>query len=215
MRAALTNKHKIKLFVYLSVLTVSFVSSFIVLITVIRPIFVQRLQYYTHIAATEAINDAIADVFSKESDTQQFVSVDKNSDGIVTALFSNTVQMNKLRAKVASALEKNLKTTDIQYINIPIGSILGNEILAGIGPDVKIKIRPVGIADIDFCDDFESCGINQSRHTVYIVVSIDIAVIAPQLKTSNRVSAKIPVAQTVIVGNVPQYFGTELNPVLK
>lgn len=211
MRAAVANKYKIRLMFYLAVITVSLGASFVVFVTVVRPVFMQRLQYYTHMAATETINNAVSDVFSGENSFGELVTLERNSDGTVTALSANTAEMNRLRAAVAGALEENLKKTDARYINIPIGSILGNELLAGSGPDVKIKIRPIGLADIDFYDNFESCGINQSRHTIYIVVAIDIAVTAPQMKTSNRVSAKIPVSETVIVGNVPKYYGAGMN----
>ena len=59
----------------------------------------------------------------------------------------------------------------------------------------------------DFYDNFESCGINQSRHTVYLKASMDISIITTQATTTGSVSAKIPVSETVIVGNVPTYLG--------
>ena len=202
------NKYKIRLFLYLAVIAISLGASFIVFVTVIRPVFVQRLQYYGHKAATEAINNAVADVFSKNhAQYSDLVSLDKNSDGTVSALTTNTAQMNKLRSDIAKTLEEELNQIDTEYINIPLGSILGNELFAGIGPDVKIKIRPVGVADVDFYDNFESCGINQSRHTIYIVAAVDVSVITSSAKTSGKVSAKVPVAETVIVGTVPQYYG--------
>lgn len=210
MRRAVANKYKVRLFLYLSIIAISLGASFIVFITVIRPAFIQRLQYYGHKAATEAINNAVSAVFDSENNNfSELVLLDKDSSGSISALKTNTIEMNKIRACIADALDNELDKINTQYINIPIGSILGNELFAGMGPDVKIKIRPLGLVDVDFYDSFESCGINQSRHTIYIVAEVDVSVITQQAKTSSKVSARIPVSETVIVGNVPKYYGTE------
>lgn len=203
-----TNKYKIRLFFYLSIITVSLGVSFIFFITTIRPVFLRRLQFYGEKAATTIINKAISETFSSEKKYSDIVCLEKNNDGTVSALKTNTIEMNRLRSIIAKELEDELNKKDIQYINIPLGNLLGNELLAGIGPDIKIKIRPLGTLNIDFHDKFEDCGINQSRHTVFIIVTVDIMVIAPQLKTTNKISAKVPVSETVIVGNVPKYLGT-------
>lgn len=202
------NTYKLRLFLYLSVVTVSFVTSFTVFVKVIHPIFIERLKIYGHTAATESINRAVETVFSQgHTSYGDFVTLDKNSNGSVAALTSDTVKMNKMRAKLSSALERELKKLDSGYIKIPLGSVLGNDLLAGAGPDVKIKIRPQGTVSVDFYDDFEDAGINQSRHTIYIKATVKVAVIMPQARAVAEVSNKIPVAQTVIVGNVPKYFG--------
>jgi len=203
-----TGKRKMRLFVYLSIITVSFGVSFVVFLTVIRPIFLQRLEYYGQKTATEAINNAVSATFSENDNFSELVYLDKNSDGSVSALKTNTFEMNKLRMKISDKIIEELDKIDTQYIKIPIGSMMGNELLAGMGPDIKLKIRPLGLLEVEFYDNFEDCGINQSRHTIYIVASVDISVVTQQFTTKNRISAKIPVAETVIVGNVPKYLGT-------
>ena len=198
-----TNKYKIRLFFYLSIITVSLGVSFIFFITTIRPVFLKRLQFYGEKTASTTINNAIFNSFSaSDKEFSEMVSLEKNTDGTISALKTNTTEMNRLRAIIAKELEFELNNKDIQHINIPLGNLFGNELLAGMGPDIKIKIRPLGTLNIDFHDKFEDCGINQSRHTVFIIVTVDIMVIAPQLKTTNKISAKVPVSETVIVGNV-------------
>lgn len=204
-----TNKYKVRLLFYISIITVSLGISFIVFITTIRPVFLKRLQIYSEKTATSIINNAISETFlSKDKNFSEMISLEKNNDGTISALKSNTIEMNRLRSIIAKELEHELNNNDIQYINIPLGNLLGNELLAGMGPDIKIKIRPMGTLNVDFRDKFEDCGINQSKHTVFIVVSVDIMVIAPQIKTTNKIQVKVPVSETVIVGNVPKYYGT-------
>ncbi len=208
MRSAPINKYKIRLILYLSVITLSLGASFVVFVSVIRPVFIERLEYYGAKTATEAINNAIYEVFSEKQEFDEaLVELTKNSEGAVSALTTNTIKMNKLRAQISIALEKKLKDIDKEYIKIPLGSILGNDIFSGLGPDVKITIRPLGLAKVDFYDNFEACGINQSRHTVYIYATVDVGVITTSGKTSKQVSVKIPVSETVIVGDVPRYYG--------
>ena len=205
-----TNKYKIRLIFYLSIITVSLGASLVVFITVVRPVFMTRLQIYGQKAATKAINDAIFQIFTEDKKGfSEIVSLDKNSDGSISALTTDTIEMNILRAKISNELEKELNDIDFAYISIPAGSFLGNELMAGLGPDIKIKVRPLGIVEIDFYDNFEDCGINQTRHTVYITATADISVVTNHSRTSCEVSSKIPVCETVIVGEVPKYFGTD------
>ena len=164
-----TNKYKVRLLFYISIITVSLGISFIVFITTIRPVFLKRLQIYSEKTATSIINNAISETFlSKDKNFSEMISLEKNNDGTISALKSNTIEMNRLRSIIAKELEHELDNNDIQYINIPLGNLLGNELLAGMGPDIKIKIRPMGTLNVDFRDEFEDCGINQSKHTVFI-----------------------------------------------
>ena len=199
-------RQRIRVILYLAIITLSLGVSFVVFAVVVRPVFLKRVEYYAHKSATETINKSIEDVFSK-NDFDDLILLDKNSDGTVSALKSNTVEMNKLRSRVSKSLEENLSDYDEDLIKIPMGSLVGNELFSGVGPEIKIRIRPLGKLSIDFYDNFESCGINQSRHTVYLKASMDISIITTQATTTGSVSAKIPVSETVIVGNVPTYLG--------
>lgn len=199
-------RQRIRIILYLAIITLSLGVSFVVFAVVVRPVFLKRVEYYAHKSATETINKSIEDVFSK-NDFDDLILLDKNSDGTVSALKSNTVEMNKLRSRVSKSLSENLSDFDEALIKIPMGSLVGNELFSGVGPEIKIRIRPLGKLSIDFYDNFESCGINQSRHTVYLKASMDISIITTQATTTGSVSAKIPVSETVIVGNVPTYLG--------
>ena len=199
-------RQRIRVILYLAIITLSLGVSFVVFAVVVRPVFLKRVEYYAHKSATETINKSIEDVFSK-NDFDDLILLDKNSDGTVSALKSNTVEMNKLRSRVSKSLAENLSDFDEALIKIPMGSLVGNELFSGVGPEIKIRIRPLGKLSIDFYDNFESCGINQSRHTVYLKASMDISIITTQATTTGSVSAKIPVSETVIVGNVPTYLG--------
>lgn len=199
-------RQRIRIILYLAIITLSLGVSFVVFAVVVRPVFLKRVEYYAHKSATETINKSIEDVFSK-NDFDDLILLDKNSDGTVSALKSNTVEMNKLRSRVSKSLAENLSDFDEALIKIPMGSLVGNELFSGVGPEIKIRIRPLGKLSIDFYDNFESCGINQSRHTVYLKASMDISIITTQATTTGSVSAKIPVSETVIVGNVPTYLG--------
>ncbi len=199
-------RFRIRIVIYLAIIALSLGASFIVFLAAVRPVFIKRVEYFAYKSATEAINSSIEDVFSK-SDFDDLILLDKNSDGTVSALKSNTIEMNKLRASVSKSLEENLYCYNVDSISIPMGSLVGNELFSGVGPEIKIKIKPLGKLSIDFYDNFEACGINQSRHTVYLKASMDISIITTQATTTGSVSAKIPVSETVIVGNVPKYLG--------
>ena len=105
------NKYKIRLFFYMSIITVSLGLSFVIFITTIRPVFLKRLQFYGEKTATTTINNAISKTFSSSGkEFSEMVYLEKNNDGTVSALKTNTVEMNRLRSDIAKELENELNS---------------------------------------------------------------------------------------------------------
>ena len=59
---------------------------------------------------------------------------------------------------------------------------------------------------VDYATEFESTGINQTRHRIYIIVTTDIKLIVPLVSEEIRVTTNIPIAETIIIGDVPEQF---------
>ena len=96
-------------------------------------------------------------------------------------------------------------------LSIPIGTLTGSSLLAGRGPTVKVKMQSVGSTTASFRNTFSSAGINQTRHQILLDVTVSVSILLPGFRTSTKVSNEISVAETVIVGSVPEnytYFST-------
>jgi sporulation protein YunB len=92
------------------------------------------------------------------------------------------------------------------FIRIPIGNFTGNELLAGRGPKIEVKIVPVGSVSTDYKTEFISTGINQKRHRIYLEIKSKMTIVAPFTNKTVEVINNVNVAETVLIGNVPDTF---------
>lgn len=155
-----------------------------------------------------AVNDAVD---SGRIDYEQLVDFDKDADGHVTALRSNMAAFNRLQASIADDILQRMAEVSSTDLAIPIGTLTGSPLLAGRGPCLRVRMQSVGTATARFDDQFSSAGINQTRHRIILDVDVHVSILLPGLTTYTKVSNEISVAETVIVGGVPEtytYFST-------
>jgi sporulation protein YunB len=94
----------------------------------------------------------------------------------------------------------------IQGIDIPIGSFTGMPILMGRGPEIKIKLLPVASIQSHFLSEFESVGINQVKHRIYINVETTVNLVLPVANRKITTSSMVLVCESVIIGDVPAVY---------
>ncbi len=87
------------------------------------------------------------------------------------------------------------------------GNFTGNSLLLGYGPNIKLKVIPIGTVSTEFKTEFISAGINQTRHRVYLGVICTMYVIAPLISSEIVVNNSVTVAETVLIGEVPEFYG--------
>ena len=155
-----------------------------------------------------AINDAVD---SGRIDYGRLVSFDKDANGHVTALKSNMAEFNRLQASISDDILQRMADVSTTDLSIPVGTLTGSPLLAGRGPCLHVRMQSVGTATARFDNQFSSAGINQTRHRILLDVDVHVSILLPGLTTYTKVSNEISVAETVIVGGVPDtytYFST-------
>lgn len=155
-----------------------------------------------------AVNEAVAD---GEIDYQNFVIFDKDDTGHITALRSNVAEVNRMQGRIADEILARLAEVSTSELEIPLGTLTGSALLAGRGPNLHVRMQAVGSASATFRNQFTAAGINQTRHQIFLDVDVYMSILLPGMKTSTKVSNEIAVAETVIVGGVPDtytYFST-------
>lgn len=155
-----------------------------------------------------AVNDAVE---SGRIDYEQLVDFDKDAEGHVTALRSNMAAFNRLQSSIADDILQRMAEVSSTDLAIPIGTLTGSPLLAGRGPCLRVRMQSVGTATARFDNQFSSAGINQTRHRIILDVDVHVSILLPGLTTYTKVSNEISVAETVIVGGVPEtytYFST-------
>ena len=112
--------------------------------------------------------------------------------------------MNSIAAEVALEVQEQLKQISKGKIKVPLSNAFDTQIITL--PSINVQIVPQGSVAVDFATEFESSGINQTRHRIYIIVVTDIKMIVPLVSENLRITTNIPIAETIIVGDVPEQY---------
>lgn len=173
----------------------------------IRPLVVQMGTSRVSNLATRAINNAVNDeVASGNIDYDKLIGLEKDVDGKVTALKTNMVEVNRLKAEITNKVIDYIESSDTTEISIPIGNVVSSNLFSGRGPKIQIKIVAVSSASASFENVFTSAGINQTRHQIILNVTVRISILLAGYSTSTTVESSISVAETVIIGTVPESY---------
>ena len=157
--------------------------------------------------ATKAVNDAVSEEIIRSGvEYLDLITLEKDSSGRVTALHTDVVGVNALKARIITVVIEKLNRLDTSQIGIPLGNLTGVNMLGGVGPVVSIRVVPLGSASADFGSVFSTAGINQTRHQIMMTVHADITILLPRDSISTSVETEVQVAETVIVGSVPEAY---------
>ncbi|MFW5998182.1 MAG: sporulation protein YunB [Bacillota bacterium] len=165
------------------------------------------------IAETQAIrraNKNINQVIEKEVDGidyEQLISYKTNNKGDIVLMQPDVRKINQISSKISLGIHNHWEEIDNIDIKVPVLKIIGFDILAGMGPNMTIKVIPVGFNNPPTMNDsFEEAGINQTRHKIYLEIDFALKLIVPFSSKITRLKAQVPVIEATIVGNVPEIY---------
>ncbi len=177
----------------------------------IRPVIQMITTYQAKLAATRSINNAVIHIISEEDVVYNgIVSIQKDSAGEVTSLETDMIVMNRLKSLVTNQVSEQLMLDADNTVRVPIGTLLGGQILSGRGPIVEFKVLPVGYVQTEIYNNFQSAGINQTLHQVMLKVTASVSAVIPVYTVTTDVTTNLCIAQTIIVGKVPSAY-TDIN----
>ena len=171
-----------------------------------RPLVFALAQARSAAMATKVLSAAVDEALGDGVAYDDLMNVRMDERGQVALLSANTMRMNRLAQSAGAAAQRMLEQMSSERVTVPLGAALGMTIFAGSGPRIPVSIVPIGSIATDFATEFEACGINQTRHKVYLRVSASIRIVIPTGARTTQVSANMLVAESIIVGAVPESF---------
>ncbi len=194
-----------KLFTVIFVLIVLLLAAFGQLRGKYRQVIQELAEVQVKNATSDLTNDAIAKQIEIGNIAyDRIVYFEKDLDGRITALKTNISEVNRLKTDILNIINDEILALDSADLGIPLGSIFLPELFSGKGPAVPVHILSIRNADANFVSHFSEAGINQTLHQVTMEVSIDVAVLVLGRTTSFSMTSEVIVAETVIVGEVPE-----------
>lgn len=176
----------------------------------LRPVLLGLSSARVESAAAKAMNEAILEVLAASGGTNELIHV-RATESRVFLLQADSAKLNMLAADCANAAQERIAALGEQGVSVPLGTISGIPLFAGRGPRVRMRFTPAGAVKSSFYSEFRSAGINQTLHRVNLQLTANVRVILPG--TSHTVSVEVgaPIAESIIVGDVPNAYTNVAN----
>ena len=189
----------------------------VLLLIIFTAFMLFRSKYRTAImslAQTQVINttsDLINDAIDHQIETgniqyDRIVYFEKDLNGRITALKTNMSEVNRLKTDILNMINDEILALDTTDLGIPLGSLVFPEFLSGKGPSIPVSILSIRNSDGSFSSSFTEAGINQTLQKLNMEVIVDVTVLVLGETKSFSVSSQVVVAETIIVGQVPDTF---------
>ncbi|MDD3168378.1 MAG: sporulation protein YunB [Eubacteriales bacterium] len=195
-----------KWFLLLVLLMVLAVYSVVFTERIVKPNVAAIAEVKVKAMITQIVNDAVHKQFRSEAEVNELLTIKTDQEGNITYVESNTAAMNNLAAELTQAVQSQYRWSEAVALDVPVGSIVGSQILSQIGPYISLKVLPIGMSRANFKTEFESMGINQTKYKVYLQMDSQARVLAPFSINNIEVQNTILIAEAIIVGEVPEAY---------
>ncbi len=173
----------------------------------LRPIAAQMAQYAVGDVVAQLVNEAIMrKVTEGELDYDDLVTLETDADGSISALRTNMAKINVLQSEITSYVIDSVSKQLTTVIKIPLGNVIGGALLSGRGPNIPVRIVSVTNVAAAFSNEFSTAGINQTRHQIILSITVDAEALIPGKTITDTVTTDMVIAETVIVGAVPNTY---------
>ena len=173
----------------------------------LRPVVAEIAAAQAQNNMTAVVENAVtADLAARQVSYVDFVTIQRDEGGAITALTTDMARMNLLRSELTAAILEALKGVDVSDVQVPLGSLFDLEPLWAKGPALKAKAMTVGTVRAEFDSQLTSAGVNQTLHRIWLEVDVPMTLLLPGGEVEASLHTRLCVAETVIVGKVPDTY---------
>lgn len=167
----------------------------------VRTLAAVRIENETSNRIVEAIDRQIE---SGAIRYERMIRLKTDEQGRVRALIADVAEMNRLKTLILREIGETVGEMREQSLDVPLGSVLAPALFSGCGASIPVRIVSFQTSGAEFCSSFTQAGVNQTLHQIRLDVRVDVTALTPAGRMNVPVSVETIVAQTVIVGEVPQ-----------
>jgi len=205
LRQCRKKRYKKRKFIPFLLFLITCLAIIIVFETRIRPVISQVAVAQAQSVAVSAINEEVNRIIASESiQYGDLANLQMDRNNRISAVTTDIVEINRLKSAFSRSIQDRMWSIDRMTIRIPLGTLLSNSIFTGYGPKIPVRLTSVGRATVEIEDSFLEAGINQTRHEIHLSVTAKMSVLMPGGSAVAEINTAIPIAQSVIVGEVPE-----------
>jgi len=197
-------KHKTKVFIIIFFIAMTIFLTYLNL--VVNPIIISTSTAKIRSLSQRAVENVVWEVISDSAIYDTLITIVRNDDGKILAINSNAATINMLALELTQKAQLALSDTGAKGVNIPIGTFSGMPIFTGRGPSINIKMLPIGTIYCKFNSSFNSAGINQTNHRIYLTVHSSVSMILPTANQIIDTETEIMISESIIIGDIPETY---------
>ncbi len=192
-------------YIFIIIIAVS-VLAILYLNFVVNPVIIATSTAKVRSLSQRAVESTVWQVIKDSAVYDTLINITRNESGDIVAVNSNSATINMLALELAEKAQDALSQMGASGVDIPIGSFSGMPIFTGRGPDINIKMLPIGTIYCKFFSSFTSAGINQTNHRVYLRVLTSVSVILPMANQIVDTQTEIMISESILIGKIPDTY---------
>ncbi|MGN1059088.1 MAG: sporulation protein YunB [Clostridia bacterium] len=205
IRSSRVSRKKISGFLVLMLFVAMVMAGTLYFLKLVRPLLIDLAENQTKVIAEQATQQAVNRLFLNTSYTD-FITLSRLEDGTVSAVESDMAGVNRLKAEAAIAIQAAIDEAGETEISIPLGSVTGCALFAGLGPRLPVKLVPYGRTVVEFASEFTEAGINQTHLEISLMAKSYVNIIMPGSRVASEIETELPVVQTILLGKIPENY---------
>ncbi|WP_084268729.1 sporulation protein YunB [Oceanobacillus damuensis] len=199
----------------------------------IEPVLMNIGETKTDEFATRAINSAVR--FAAEYNYDEVLNITYDNEGHVATYGWNPAVVSEINRVATDRVEEFLLNVnrgdpitydyslhepyeyeegargraeqDPTLVEVPLGQVTGNTVLANLGPKIPINLELVGSVRTNIVREEEEFGINGTWVSLYVNVEADVQIVIPFTTEVKTVNTEIYIDGGAILGKVPDFYG--------
>ncbi len=148
----------------------------------------------------------IQDAADGEITYSKLVQLQYDQNGKLQGLTTDMATLNVLRADMTRAIGQALGKVEEHPIQVPLGTAWGTALFSDLGPNIPVQVLSLESIAGYFESSFVSAGINQTRHQIQMVLTVQVVLLLPGGTYDRTFTNKITVAESILMGDVPSHY---------
>lgn len=155
---------------------------------------------------SRTVNRSLAEELEKRKKEGNLFTEQRNSKGELEMVQADSVKINLLMSQLAMNIQEEFSRSGRESFPVSFGTLIGSRVLSQSKPDMTITVVPLSVSSMDFRTEFETQGINQTKYKIYVILECRVKMLAPFSTEIFKVKNTVLVAETVILGTVPDSY---------
>lgn len=174
--------------------------------SVVFRLIVQICKDSSYSLSASSVNRAVSVSLTEELNYSELIEVEKNSDGDIVMIRTNALKINRITREIAINTEKILSEKLKNGVSVPVLAFSGIAFLSGMGREIQYRYISVSGVNCDISGEFKSVGINQTLHSVFVIVNTKVNVEFLRASEEMEFQSKVLISEAVLVGKVPEIY---------